>query len=68
MLLHDEKYDSLRNDHIITYDTTVNVSAPLIASSGDGDYTGAIIAFIVILGIIFYLYKKGKLPMMSKKA
>ena len=60
--------DSLRNDHIITYDTTVNVSAPLIASSGDGDYTGAIIAFIVILGIIFYLYKKGKLPMMSKKA
>ena len=60
--------DSLRNDHIITYDTTVNVSAPLIASSGDGDYTAAIIAFIVILGIIFYLYKKGKLPMMSKKA
>jgi len=59
--------DSLRNDQLITYDTTINVNAPLIANSGDGDAIGPIIAIIVILGIVFYLYKKGKLPMISKK-
>ncbi len=60
--------DSLRNDQLITYDTTINVNAPLIANSGDGDAIGPIIAIIIILGIVFYLYKKGKLPMISKKA
>jgi len=60
--------DSLRNDQLITYDTTINVNAPLIANSGDGDAIGPIIAIIVILGIVFYLYKKGKLPMIGKKA
>ena len=59
--------DSLRNDQLITYDTTINVNAPLIANSGDGAAIGPIIAIIVILGIVFYLYKKGKLPMISKK-
>ena len=63
-----EYKDSMRNDKIITYDTTINVDGlSLIGASNDDSPVGGIIAIIIIIGIIAFLYKKGKLPIISKK-
>ena len=60
--------DSIRNDKIITYDTTINVDGLSLIGASDGDSpVGGIIAIIIIIGIIAFLYKKGKLPMINKK-
>jgi hypothetical protein len=53
--------DSMRNDEIITYDTTINVDAfALIATdNGDSSMVGIIAVVIaIIVGIGFYLYRK----------
>jgi len=61
--------DSMREEHILSYDTTIDVSELSILENGDGDSSvGGIIAIIVIVGIIAFLFKKGKLPMVSKKS
>jgi len=61
--------DSMREEHILSYDTTIDVSELSILETGDGDSSvGGIIAIIVIVGIIAFLFKKGKLPMISKKS
>ncbi len=61
--------DSMRQEHSILYDTTIDVSTLSMLDSEEGDSpTSAIIAIIVIVGIIAILYKKGKLPMISKKS
>ena len=61
--------DSMREEHILSYDTTFDVSELSILENGDGDSSvGGIIAIIVIVGIIAFLFKKGKLPMVSKKS
>jgi hypothetical protein len=60
--------DSLRNDEIITYDTTINVDAlSLIVASDSDSSAGGIVAIIIIIGVIAFLYKKGRLPIISKK-
>ena len=58
--------DSLRNDHVITYDTTIFVNAPLITSSGDGDSTIGIIALILIIAIAGYIFYKRRRTSISK--
>ena len=61
--------DSMRQKHSISYDTTIDVSAMSMLDSEEGDSpVSGIIAIIVIVGIIAILYKKGKLPMISKKS
>ena len=61
--------DSMREEHILSYDTTIDVSELSMLENGDGDSSvGGIIAIIVIVGIIAFLFKKGKLPMISKKS
>ena len=61
--------DSMREEHILTHDTTIDVSALSILDNEQGDSpVGGIVAIIVIAGIIAVLYKKGKLPMISKKS
>ena len=61
--------DSMREEHILSYDTTIDVSELSILETGDGDSSvGGIIVIIVIVGIIAFLFKKGKLPMISKKS
>ncbi len=61
--------DSMREEHIISYDTTIDVSVLSILDNQEGDSpVGGIVAIIVIVGIIGILYKKGKLPMISKKS
>jgi len=61
--------DSMREEHILSYDTTIDVSELSMLENGDGDSSvGGIIAIIVIVGIIAFLFKKGKLPMVSKKS
>ena len=63
-----EYKDSMRNDKIITYDTTINVDGLSLIGSNDGDSpAGGIVAIIIIIAIIAFLYKKGKLPIISKK-
>jgi len=60
--------DSIRNDELITYDTTINVDGLSLIGNSDSDSpVGGIVAIIIIIGIIAFLYKKGKLPMISKK-
>ena len=60
--------DSMREEHIISYDTTIDVSVLSMLDTEEGDSPiGGIIAIIIIIGIIGILYKKGKLPMISKK-
>ena len=60
--------DSLRNDKLITYDTTINVDGLSLIGTTDSDSpVGGIVAIIIIIGIIAFLYKKGKLPIISKK-
>jgi len=61
--------DSMREEHILSYDITIDVSELSMLENGDGDSSvGGIIAIIVIVGIIAFLFKKGKLPMVSKKS
>ena len=60
--------DSIRNDEIITYDTTINVDGLSLMGTSDSDSpVGEIAAIIIIIGVIAFLYKKGKLPIISKK-
>ena len=58
--------DSLRNDKVITYDTTIFVNAPLITSSGDDDSTIGIIAVIIIIAIAGYIFYKRRRTSISK--
>ena len=61
--------DSMREEHIITYDTTIDVSVLSMLDTEEGDSPiGGIIAIIIIIAIVGILYKKGKLPMISKKS
>ena len=61
--------DSMRQEHILSYDTTIDVSALSMLDTEEGDSPmGAIAAIIIIVAIIAILYKKGKLPMISKKS
>ena len=58
----------MRNDEIITYDTTINVDGLSLIGTSDSDSpAGGIVAIIVIIGVIALLYKKGRLPIISKK-
>ena len=60
--------DSMRNDEVITHHTTINVEGLSLVGASDGDSSvGGIVAIIIIIGIIAFLYKKGKLPIISKK-
>ena len=58
--------DSLRNDQVITYDTTIFVDAPLIANTGDGDSTIGIIVIIIIIAIAGYIFYKRRRTSISK--
>ena len=61
--------DSMRDEHILSYDTTIDVSGLSVIDTQDGDSSiGGIAAIIIIIGIIAFLYKKDKLPMISKKS
>ena len=61
--------DSMREEHILSYDTTIDVSALSLLDTEEGDSPmGAIAGIIIIVAIIAILYKKGKLPMISKKS
>jgi hypothetical protein len=61
--------DSMREEHIISYDTTIDVSVLSMLDNEEGDSPiGGIIAIIIIIAIVGILYKKGKLPMISKKS
>ena len=58
----------MRNDEVITHHTTINVEGLSLVGASDGDSSvGGIVAIIIIIGIIAFLYKKGKLPIKSKK-
>jgi len=61
--------DSMRDEHVLSYDTTIDVSGLSVIDTQDGDSSiGGIAAIIIIIGIIALLYKKGKLPMITKKS
>ena len=61
--------DSMREEHILSYDTTIDVSTLSLLDTEEGDSPMGAIAVVIIIGIIVgILYKKGKLPMMSKKS
>ena len=61
--------DSMRDEHILSYDTTIDVSGLSVIDTQDGDSSiGGIAAIIIIIGIIALLYKKGKPPMITKKS
>ena len=61
--------DSMRQEHIIPYETTIDVSGfSVLDSDNDDSPIGGIVVIIIIIGIIAILFKKGKLPMMSKKS
>ena len=61
--------DSMREEHILSYDATIDVSALSMLDTEEGDSPmGAIAGIIIIVAIIAILYKKGKLPMISKKS
>ena len=61
--------DSMREEYILSYDTTIDVSTLSILDTEEGDSPMGAIAALIIIGIIVgILYKKGKLPMMSKKS
>ena len=58
--------DSLRNDQVITYDTTIFVNAPLIANTSGGDSTIGIVVVIIIIAIIAYIFYKKRRRTVSK--
>ena len=61
--------DSMRQEYTLTHDTSIDVSTLSLLDDEEGDSpVGGIIAIIVIIGIVGILYKKGKLPMISKKS
>ena len=61
--------DSMRDEHSLSYDTTIDISGLSLLNSDDEESpVGSIIAIIIILGIIVFLYKKGKLPIINKKS
>ena len=61
--------DSMREEHIISHDTTIDVSVLSILDNEEGESPiGGIITVLVIIAIVGILYKKGKLPMISKKS
>ena len=61
--------DSMRDEYILSYDTTIDVSTLSLLDTEEGDSPMGAIAAIIIIGIIIaILYKKGKLPMMSKNS
>ncbi len=61
--------DSMREEHTLSYDTTIDVSTLSILDTEEGDSPMGTIAGIIIIGIIVaILYKKGKLPMINKKS
>ena len=61
--------DSMRKEHSLSYDTTIDVSGLSLLNSNDEESpVGSIVTIIIILGIIGFLYKKGKLPMINKKS
>ena len=58
----------MREEHIISNDTTIDVSVLSMLATEEGDSpVGGIVAIIIIIAIIGILYKKGKLPMINKK-
>ena len=61
--------DSMREEHILSYDTTIDVTGlSLLDSDNDDMPVAEIITIIIIVGIVGVLYKKGKLPIISKKS
>ena len=58
--------DSLRNDQVITYDTTIFVNAPLIANTSGGDSTIGIVVVIIIIAIIAYIFYKKRRRIVTK--
>ena len=59
----------MREEHSLSYDTTIDVSTLSMLDNEEGDSPMGGIAAIIIIGIIIViLYKKGKLPMISKKS
>ena len=59
----------MRAEHILSYDTTIDVTGLSLLDSDNGDMpVTEIITIIVIIGIVVALYKKGKLPIISKKS
>ena len=58
--------DSLRNDQVITYDTTIFVNAPLIANTSGGDSTIGIVVVIIIIAIIAYIFYKKRRRTVSR--
>ena len=59
----------MREEHTLSYDTTIDVSTLSMLDNEEGDSPMGGIAAIIIIGIIIaILYKKGKLPMISKKS
>ena len=58
----------MREEHTLTYDTTIEVTRSSLLDGDNNDMPVAeIIMIIVIIGIVVALYKKGKLPIISKK-
>ena len=61
--------DSMRDEHVLSYDTTIDVSGLSVIDTQDGDSSiGGIAAIIIIIGIIAFLKKQGKLPIITKKS
>ena len=61
--------DSMRQENIITYETTIDVSGfSVLNSDNDDSPIAGIVTIIIIIGIIAILFKKGKLPMISKRS
>jgi len=58
--------DSMRTEHEISFDTTITIS-PFTDDADYGSMIGGIIAIMVILGIIYFFYRKGKIPYINKK-
>ena len=58
--------DSMRAEHEISFDTTITIS-PFADNTDYGSMIGGIITIMVILGIVYFFYRKGKIPYVSKK-
>ena len=57
----------MREEHSLSYDTTIDVSTLYILDTEEGDSPMRAIAAVIIIGaIIGILYKKGKLSRNSK--
>ena len=58
--------DSMRAEHEISFDTTITIS-PFADNTDYSSMIGGIITIMVILGIVYFFYRKGKIPYVSKK-